>query len=223
MNNTQPYRLQNPLPGAGLLLALGLGSCAKTELVTPAPTGTSAADFVTATTPGNAAGRNVSSFDTKFDLPAPGIKALLTGASSKTWMLDNSVDAPLVVGTEANPTAYFTGVKAGELPACQADDEYTFSTNNTFAYDAKAETFLAGAFNCSPPQTGTSAYTFGYAAGAGVAQFTLARPGAFVGVTDASVAEQLYRILSIDSNRMLLRAGSGRNGGVVFTFKMIAK
>ncbi|UOQ53934.1 hypothetical protein [Hymenobacter cellulosivorans] len=223
MNNAQPYRLQNHLLRVGLLLALGLVSCAKTELVAPAPAGTPATDFVTATDPGNVAGRNVSGATTKAFLPAAGIKALLTGGSSKTWMLDNSVDAPIVVGTETNPAEYFPGVRAGELPACQVDDEYTFTNKNQMVYDAKAATFLAGVFNCSPPQSGTSAYSFGYAFGGGLAQVTLARPGAFVGTTDASTTEQVYRILSIDGTRMVLRAGSGRNGGIVFTFKMIAK
>jgi PKD repeat protein len=157
-----------------------------------------------------------------YDATAP-IKLLLTGGSSKTWMLDNAADAPIVVGTETGPTAYFGGVKAGELPGCQSDDEYTFSSANVFSYEAKAETFSANGYTCQAPQTGTSPYVFGPAAGAGLAQFTLTRSGAFIAATDASPVERVYRILSIDAKKMTLRAGSGQNNGTVFTIKMVAK
>ena len=152
------------------------------------------------------------------------IRQLLTGGASKTWMLDNTIDAPIQVGTEANPLEYFAGVKAGELPACQSDDEYTFSATNTLTYNAKAETFSAAAgFTCQPAQSGTSAYSFGPASGTGLAQFVLARTNAFIGTTDASPTERVYRIISIDENKMTLRAGSGSSGGTVFTMKFVAK
>ncbi|GAB3301845.1 PKD domain-containing protein [Hymenobacter tenuis] len=158
-----------------------------------------------------------------FDATAP-IKLLLTGGSSKTWKLDNAADAPITVGTEANPVAYFPGVKPGELPACQSDDEYTFSTANVFSYNALAETFSAAAgYTCKAPETGTSAYVFGPAAGPGLAQFTLSKAGSFIGATDASPTERVYRILSIDDKKMTIRAGSGQAGGTVFTIKMVAK
>ncbi|WP_426489760.1 PKD domain-containing protein [Hymenobacter sp. 102] len=158
-----------------------------------------------------------------FDATAP-YKRLLTGGTSKTWMLDNKTDAPITVGTEANPLEYFAGVKAGELPACQSDDEYTFSMNDTFTYDAKGQTFSAAAgYTCAAPLSGTSPMVFGPAAGTGLAQFTLTRAGAFIAATDASPTERVYRILSIDNNKMTLRAGSGQNGGTVFTIKMVAK
>ncbi len=152
------------------------------------------------------------------------IRQLLTGGSSKTWMLDNATDAPIIVGTEGNPLQYFAGVKAGELPTCQSDDEYTFSSTNTLTYNAKAETFSAAAgFTCQPAQSGTSAFTFGPASGTGLAQFVLARTNAFIGTTDASPTERVYRIISIDDKKMTLRAGSGSNGGTVFTMKFVAK
>jgi hypothetical protein len=158
-----------------------------------------------------------------YDATAP-YKQLLTGGSSRTWMLDNTADAPIVVGTEAAPTTYFAGVLAGALPTCQSDDEYTFSTNNTLTYDAKAQTFsVAAGYACAAPESGTSAYVFGPAAGAGLAQFTLTRSGAFIAATDASPTERVYRILSIDNQKMVLRAGSGQNGGTVFTIKMVVK
>ena len=49
------------------------------------------------------------------------------------------------MGTEASPAPIIPGGALGSLPACQADDEYTFTTANTFTYDAKAETFVAAA------------------------------------------------------------------------------
>ena len=157
-----------------------------------------------------------------FDSTAP-IRLLLTGGSSKTWVLDNTVDAPIVVGTEAAPTAYFGGVLAGALPTCQSDDEFTFSSAGVYTYNAKAETFSANGFSCQAPQSGTSPLVLGPAVGTGLAQFTLTRMGAFIGTTDASPTERVYRILSIDAQRMLLRAGSGSAGGTVFTFKLVAK
>ncbi|OGX84230.1 hypothetical protein BEN48_16325 [Hymenobacter glacialis] len=157
-----------------------------------------------------------------FDATAP-FKLLLTGGSSKTWMLDNDADAPIVVGTEASPSLYFAGVKPGGLPACQSDDEYTFTTANIMSYNAKAETFSANGFSCQAPQTGTTPFVFGPSAGAGLAQLTLSRSGAFIGTTDASPTERVYRILSIDDKKMTIRAGSGQNGGTVFTIKMVAK
>ncbi|UOG73524.1 PKD domain-containing protein [Hymenobacter tibetensis] len=153
------------------------------------------------------------------------VNQLLTGGSSRTWKLDNATAAPIVVGTEAAPTTYFPGVAAGDLPACQSDDEYTFSTSNTFTYDAKAETFYADRMNysCQAPLSGTSPFVFGAATGTGLAQFTLSRAGAFIAATDASLTERVYRILSIDNQKMTLRAGSGQNGGTVFTIKMVVK
>jgi PKD repeat protein len=159
---------------------------------------------------------------TPYDATAP-VKLLLTGGSSKTWKLDNSVDSPIVVGTEAAPTTYFGGVKAGELPACQSDDEYTFSTDNTLSYNAFAETFSAAkSYSCSAPETGISPFVFGPAAGTGLAQFTLSRTGAFIAATDAS-ADRVYRIMDIDATHMTLRGGSGAGGGTVFTIKLVAK
>jgi hypothetical protein len=165
--------------------------------------------------------RTITTF-APYDATAP-FKQLLTGGSSRTWMLDNTADAPIVVGTEAAPSAYFAGVPAGGLPGCQSDDEFTFSAANVYTYNAKAETFSANGFSCQAPQSGTSPFVFGPAAGAGLAQFTLTRPGAFIATTDASPTERVYRILSIDNQKMVLRAGSGQNGGTVFTIKLVVK
>ncbi|MBC8085170.1 MAG: PKD domain-containing protein [Hymenobacter sp.] len=155
--------------------------------------------------------------------PTTPIRLLLTNGSTKTWVLDNTVAAPIVVGTEAAPTSYFPGVAAGALPTCQSDDEYTFSAASVYTYDAKAETFSANGFSCQAPQSGTSPFVLGPAVGTGLAQFTLSRSGAFIGTTDASPTERVYRILSINAQRMELRSGSGSAGGTVFTFKLVAK
>jgi len=153
------------------------------------------------------------------------VRQLLTGGTQKTWMLDNSVEKTITVGTEAKPTEYYGGGAAGALPACQADDEFTFSATNEFAYNAKAETFVAGANgapgSCQAARTGTSAYAFGPADGAGLAQLVFAKAGTFIGITDAP--DLSYRILSITDKNMVIRAGSGKNGGTVFDIKLIAK
>ncbi|MGI4871692.1 MAG: PKD domain-containing protein [Janthinobacterium lividum] len=148
-------------------------------------------------------------------------KLLLTGGSSRTWLLDNTQSEPIVVGTEAAPTAYYAGGPAGSLPTCQADDEYTFTLANQFQYNAGAETFVAGSPGvCSAPRSGTGTYLYGpVSTGNGIAQVTLSRSGLFIGVTDAP--DQTYRILSITNTTMLLRAGAA--GGTVFTMKMRVK
>lgn len=150
------------------------------------------------------------------------VKQLLTNGSSKTWMLDNTVDKPIAVGpSDSDPNSYYAGGAAGSLPACQADDEYTFSNANVYTYDAKAETFVAGSTGgCQAPRSGTSPFTFGAATGAGVAQFTLGTAGRFIGITDAP--DLTYRILSIDAKHMVLRAGSS-TASLVFTMKLVAK
>ena len=149
------------------------------------------------------------------------VKQLLTGGTQKTWMLDNSVDQTITVGTEADPKQYYPGGKAGGLPGCQADDEFTFSAANVYTYDAKAETLVAPDQTCQAPRSNTTTFTFGPADGAGLAQFVLAKAGTFIGITDAPGLT--YRILSITDKNMVLRAGTGKNGGTVFDLKLIAK
>ena len=150
----------------------------------------------------------------------------LTGGSSRTWVLDNTVANTITVGTEAAPTSYFAGGALGSLPACQADDEYTFTASHNLTYDAKAETFVAGPYACQAPRSYTTTFTFGQAAGAGKGQLVLALPAAFIGTTDAG-ADHTYRILSINNRTMLLRtAGAPVPAGTpatVFTFKMRVK
>jgi PKD repeat protein len=151
------------------------------------------------------------------------VKQLLTGGSSRTWKLDNSVVATIVVGpSDTDPTSYYAGGAAGSLPACQADDEFTFTTGNVFKYNAMAETFVAGGGGCQAPRTNTTTFTFGAATGAGKAQFELApaTPMPVIGITDAP--DRVYRILEIDNQHMLLRAGSS-TANTVFTMKFVVK
>jgi len=153
------------------------------------------------------------------------VKQLLTNGTQKTWMLDNSVEKTITVGTEANPVQYYAGGVAGALPACQADDEFTFSAANVYSYNAQAETFVAGKDgapgSCQAARTTTSAYTFGLADGTGLAQLVFANAGTFIGITDAP--DLTYRILSITDKNMVIRAGTGKNSGTVFDLKLVAK
>lgn len=153
----------------------------------------------------------------------------LTGGGSRTWVLDNTVTNPITVGTEAAPESYYPNgpvVAAGGLPACQADDEYTFTSSHNFGYDAKAETFVAGSYSCQAPRSLTTTFTFGAASGQGQGQFVLAAPAAFIGATDAG-ADHTYRILSINNRTMVLRTvGAPVPAGTpptVFTFKLRVK
>ncbi|WP_400191408.1 PKD domain-containing protein [Hymenobacter sp. B81] len=148
-------------------------------------------------------------------------KLRLTGGASRTWVLDNTQAAAIVVGTEGNPTEYYAGGPAGSLPPCQADDEFTFSMSDVYSYNALAQTLVAGGGGCSAPRSGTTPFTFGPVAGSveGMAQFTLATAGSFIGITDAP--DLVYRILSITNQTMVLRAGDG--SGVVFTMKLRVK
>ncbi|UOQ75376.1 PKD domain-containing protein [Hymenobacter sp. 5516J-16] len=158
------------------------------------------------------------------------VKQLLTGTTgTKIWMLDNTADAPIIVGTEKNPAEYYAGGKAGTLPACQADDEFTFTSADVFTYNAKAETYVAATpatatspavpAACGAPRSGNSDFTFGPAVGDGFAMLEFKKAGTFIGVTDAP--DLTYRIIDITADRMILRAG--KPNGTVFQMKLVAK
>jgi PKD repeat protein len=149
-------------------------------------------------------------------------KLLLTGGSSRTWVLDNAAQAVITVGpNDANPTGYYPGGSPNSLPPCQADDEYTFTSANVLNYNAFAETFVAGTpGSCQAARTYSSPFVFGPASGTGIAQIELSRAGSFIGVTDAP--DLVYRILSIDNQNMVLRAGRP-TAAVVFTIKLRVK
>jgi PKD repeat protein len=155
-----------------------------------------------------------------------GIKALLTGAVSKTWKLDPATGAnPIVVGTEASPSTYFGG---GPLDFnCQSDDTFTFTAANNIVYNANGSTFnggnIAPNYNCGIDRSYNVAYTFGPTtggvAGLGTIQLPGAPPTAFIGVTDVP-SENVYRIIDITATKMTLRAGNGSS--TVFQFKFIS-
>lgn len=153
------------------------------------------------------------------------VKALLTGGSSKTWVLNDTVAVITVGPSDSDVTSYYSGNKAAnQSPACQADDEYTFSAANTLTYDAKGQTFVAGG-SCDTPRNYSVGYTFGPATGTGFAQIDLnstatgtARP--FIGVTDAP--DLTYRITQIKTNRMTIRAGKSTSN-LVFEMKFKVK
>jgi hypothetical protein len=153
------------------------------------------------------------------DLPA--IKNPLTGGSSRTWVLDNTVAATITVGTNAAPASYYAGGALGSLLGCQADDEYTFTNSQSMVYDAKSQTFVAGVFSCQAPRSATVPFTFGPATD-GLAQLVLnataTAPLPFIGTTDAA-PDRIYRIISINAREMVLRGG-GSTADPVFTFKM---
>ncbi|MBC7446430.1 MAG: PKD domain-containing protein [Hymenobacteraceae bacterium] len=155
---------------------------------------------------------------------------MLTAGSSKTWKLDNTVANAIIVGTEANPAEYYPGAPLGGLPACQADDEYTFTLAGEFTYNPLAETSVGvdqttgtipgpGVYACKPPRPSTSAFTLASPLGTGLAQLKLANPLSFVGVTDLQLPTASYRILSISPTNMTIR-GVRTDDGAVFTMKM---
>lgn len=145
--------------------------------------------------------------------------------TAKSWKLDPA-DGAIIVGTDANPAAYFGG---GALADCQKDDVYTFGTNLKVSYNANGATFNAGNlapnYTCSTDRSYSNvSYTFDPrppATGAGIASITL--PGAvlpyFIGVTD--VSSNNYRIISITATTMVLRSGTPAE--TVHQFKFIAQ
>jgi PKD repeat protein len=147
--------------------------------------------------------------------------------TAKSWKLDPATGAnAIVVGTEANPSAYFGG---GPLADCQMDDVYTFSTDLRLTYNANGATFNAGNlapnFTCGTDRSYANvAYTFapGVAAGsAGLATITIPGtvPSRFIGVTD--ISSNNFRIISISATTMVLRSGTAAE--TVHQFKFIAQ
>nr|WP_262895604.1 PKD domain-containing protein [Pedobacter segetis] len=152
----------------------------------------------------------------KFKLPSDldNVKLLLTGGTTRSWKLDkNKVPGAITVGpNDSDPTGYYGG---GPLDPCQVDDVYTFGQDNSIVYNAGPGTFVAGGVGCQAPRDYTTNYTFtNVAAGAGIGQINLSGSQYFIGVTDRP-SENVYRILEIDDNHMVLRAGNGTSG-VVF-------
>lgn len=146
--------------------------------------------------------------------------------TAHAWKLDPVGAAPIIVGTEGNPSEYFQG---GSLADCQIDDDYTFSfANNAFklTYRANGATFNGGNvdpnYNCGTDRSYESAFTFSTAVeGAGIATITIPNtpPIRFIGVTD--VESNNYRIISISDTEMVLR--SGKINEPVHTMRFVKK
>jgi PKD repeat protein len=155
------------------------------------------------------------------------VKNLLTGGSSKSWRFDNTAGAnAIIVGTENNPAEYFGGGPLDQ--GCQADDVYTFRSDDLMSYNANGATFnggnIAPNFNCGADRSySNQAFTFGATtggvAGIGTVTITGTPPNRFIGTTDVP-AENVYRIIEITPTRLVLRAGNG--SGTVFQFKFVA-
>ena len=147
---------------------------------------------------------------------------------AKTWKLDpNPTANAVIVGTEGNPGEYYGG---GPLADCQVDDRYTFTFSNglfNLNYNANGSTFNGGNvapnYSCSADRSYTSPFTFSPTAdGAGIATITIpgfTPPTRFIGTTD--VTSNNYRIISITSTTMVLRAG--KKNETTFQFKFIAQ
>lgn len=157
-------------------------------------------------------------------LTLDGIKNILTGGSSRSWVLNSTAGAnSVIVGTEGNPGEYYGG---GPLADCQVDDVYTFSVSNSLNYNSGGSTFNGGNispnYNCGNDRSFTTSYEYGAVVGGveGLAQIKLPNvpPANFIGTTDVPT-ENLYRIIEITPTRMVLRAGTG--AGVVFQFKFV--
>jgi PKD repeat protein len=151
---------------------------------------------------------------------------LLTTGS---WKLDPASGAnAVIVGTEANPSAYYSG---GPLLNCQIDDVYTFTPNNKLAYNANGSTQGGSnvGFSCSTDLTFSNqafTYTLLPSGSSAIATIQMAAqtPAAFVGSIDG-IDNNYYRIMSISSSSMVIRGGnpSGAAGNTVFQFKFVPR
>lgn len=149
--------------------------------------------------------------------------------TSRSWKLDNSPGAnAVIVGTEANPSAYYGG---GTLLSCQTDDVFTFTSDNKLAYNANGSTQGGSSvgYSCSTDLS-FSGQVFTYTllpAGSGAIgtiQLASQTPTAFIGSIDG-IDNNYYRIMSISSAAMVIRGGnpSGASGNTVFQFKFMAQ
>lgn len=151
---------------------------------------------------------------------------LLTG---RNWRLDPAPGAnALVVGTEANPSLYYRG---GPLAPCQLTDVYTFGADLRLRYAANGSTQYGGNitpnFICGNDLSFNNVsytYTLLPAGSAGIAAIQLAvpPPTAFIGSTDGP-DNNYYRIMSISTSSMVIRAGRGLNNGTVYQYKFVPR
>lgn len=150
------------------------------------------------------------------------IKLYLTGGSRRTWMLDTTAGAnAITAGVEANPTQYFGG---GPLASCQTDDWYTFTQTDSIYVNCNGSTLLPPTYTCGADKSFRRNFSFGSVVGsvAGLAQISLPSndPNYWIGVFDRA-PENVYRILNIDNETMILRSGNG--SGTVHDIKFKVK
>lgn len=151
------------------------------------------------------------------------VKLFLTGGSSKIWRLDSTAGAnTIVVGRESNPTEYYAG---GPLADCQKDDWYTFTSSDSLIVNCNGSTMQpTQGFTCGADESFRTKFTFGPVVGgvAGAAQIGLApnTPSQWIGILDRA-PENVYRIIEISSNKLLLRSGNGT--GTIHTMKFVPK
>ena len=146
---------------------------------------------------------------------------VLTLMSAHSWRLDSADAAPIVVGTEAAPTSYYSG---GPLADCQKDDFYTFTSDKKISYNAMGSTFIAPPYTCGDDLSYNNIdFTYTAVSGVtGIAQFRLPlTTNIFFGTTDSPNGVNVYRILEISDTKMLVRAGDGTN--TIWTMKFVAK
>jgi hypothetical protein len=155
------------------------------------------------------------------------VQLYLTGGSSRAWRLDSTVGAlAIVTGIESDPTKYYAG--GPTIAPCQQNDVYIFSQNGnlTVQYNGDYQN-PANGYSCDGISDLSCTYKFGVVTTsvAGLAQINLEANNRtqWIGVKPgpADPVENVFRILSISPDAMVLRAGSGST--TVWTMKFIRK
>ena len=163
--------------------------------------------------------------------PQGSVYELLTACTSKAWSLDDG-PGTLFVGPNANETWYESSEDEPAARPCAWNDEWIFSADGTFEYDAKgdiwAEDYMGFEFECVDEsalsemfQPWTSGvFTFEYIPGS-VDQIFVSGLGAYIGLpkvtndaeVGAPVTANIYDIVEIyqdgDKTIMLLEISIG--------------
>ena len=144
--------------------------------------------------------------------PRPG-KLLLTGGSSRTWMLDNTAEATIMVGTEANPTAYYAGGAAGQPARLPGRRRVHLHHGQRVHLQRQGRNLRGRRLRLPGPAHRHHALHVwaGHRHRAWRSSRSARRRRRSSALPMRPTA--VYRILSIDDQHMVLRAGSGLNGG----------
>jgi len=169
---------------------------------------------------------------------------LLTGNSSKTWVLDQPGGGALYIGPSDFSATWWSNSAADVTArACQFNDEYTFSSNGTFNFDNKGDMWIdEEGGNVWPNDVGLSIgchqnaeWPAKYATwGSGTHQFSIINnnklkvtgKGAHLGLykagdadlTNTPVESITYDIVSITADKLVVKKDYGW-GAWRFTFK----